>query len=587
MAPRSGDLLNRLAIHQSLYDIDQATFREIQEAIEKHGVPQVPLGASVEPIDSVDIPPGSLAQQFDSFAELRELSDRCKIFSERSDKTAVKDCRAVLARISARVRNVFEKYGGRDKDLQKFGKRITKPEQMYVRLRKLARESSNSGEKMQAFQICKALDEIKKHTVDSMDGLIAMHEVPDDPSTGETLLPATAEQTPTVETTPAPAGTSVPFDMPTAYRRLYQLWCHYQDFGNDVARSRVYQAMRRISNRVWYGFRDLHGNVNALPESDLSSKAPLAYEALQDMALKTDDKLKALQIRRRLEDFDRLTSHVLNELTGLPGFSEITVSETVGTGRGTPGPIASTSGSAAAQPSVTRVDITPEGGAHSPLGSHPTESLAPTGISEFRTGLQRAGESHNPPHGTATGDACDWLASPRWLTDVDSPPQLQGSDQVAATVARAAFEFLAGAEAESQPVPPLSTAFGVWNEPMRAPVMPTQVPPDGQSDGHSHGSLSFASLPTGAGEDPVARRRQIVYRFKDIAAMHEANAAFEEGRLRTLGFSDQRWRELRGKLLQIHMAAQLGPVAGADIEFLDWNALEALAQILDTPADFP
>ena len=111
------------------------------------------------------------------------------------------------------------------------------------------------------------------------------------------------------------------------------------------------------------------------------------------------------------------------------------------------------------------------------------------------------------------------------------------------------------------------------------PRMPSVVAPPG-----------FARLTSGSGEVPFSRREEIVRRFLSGGALREAELAIHDTRPESLGSFGWPAAQQRAVLSGLSwlqataLASPRTPRTVAEIEVIDWGALDALMRILDAPA---
>ena len=100
-------------------------------------------------------------------------------------------------------------------------------------------------------------------------------------------------------------------------------------------------------------------------------------------------------------------------------------------------------------------------------------------------------------------------------------------------------------------------------------------------------TLDFAGADSGATRIPLSQRKAIARQLGNEAALFEAQYALLGGGAEALGWSTERGREVLDDVDWLNYMVKSKSVAVAAMTDVDWDALEALARILDEPLASP
>ena len=126
--------------------------------------------------------------------------------------------------------------------------------------------------------------------------------------------------------------------------------------------------------------------------------------------------------------------------------------------------------------------------------------------------------------------------------------------------------------------PPGSSTRVVYTEAIRTPVMSTGAPP-GRQRANAPG---FARAASGAVELPFSHRETIARRFSTDGALFDAELTVLLRGAHALGWSETQEQTVLDDLRRLHDAIVQSDSAAAVVD-VDWNAIEALARILEAP----
>ena len=142
---------------------------------------------------------------------------------------------------------------------------------------------------------------------------------------------------------------------------------------------------------------------------------------------------------------------------------------------------------------------------------------------------------------------------------------------------------------------PYPVAFDPWSAPpgpstqvvytgtIHAPVPPAGAPP-GWLGAETPG---FGRAASDAADLVFSHREALALRFSTDYALLQAEVALRTGGAGALGWSAAQRRVVLNDLFRLHDAARMNSVAAAAMVDVDWNVIEALANILDVPPRLP
>ena len=552
--------------------------------------PQPPPGVKLGLLGGADRPPQPAAPESDFLATCRGLRELRSYFNFHARADIAHEFELAIKRVTDRIERMFDHFAAPGDYLANHPRDTIKADFTYLALQKRADKAEMQNNSDWAGSVRSALERITERTATELQALRTKYEIYIVPSTQAMQLPpATAPPTLTTDRS----------NWLSVYTQLHSLARLFGKLGWQPARSDpgtdFRKAVGNMKDIVDRRFKRVGGNIeNVTPYSHGTDVTKQRYQALVGMlhqAEEADNTTRAGEIRQALTEIHDHSTNIRSKLTKKYGALEnlyitmqpwpghlplATIAPTTSVALPmTIGPPVSVPPTTV--PPVERLDILV-----SPL---PIALARNPAFPEPAGGLVHTTRVPDPPPATVSGTtaaqpvAIETIVTPSlggtssfWLQPADPwpirPPGMSGGPHPVAFVPWSA--------------PPGPSSRAAYTEAIRTAVMSAGAPPGGQRAE----TPGFARAASGTVELPFSHRVAIARRFSTDGALFDAELTVLLRGADALGWSETQEQTVLDDLRRLHDAIVQSDSAAAVVD-VDWNAIEALARILEAPPPLP